>query len=298
MAQNSNYSRYQLAATLVLLGIIIALALFMMFDERDTVEITINPPLPTATHTAIPPTGSPTPSLTPAPITVYITGAVANPEQLIDLPQGSRAEDAINAAGGALDDADLSGVNLAQVLQDGDLVHVPSVNSVSNDTPTPNTPTRLELNTATQADLESLPGIGAATAQNILAYREANGDFATLEDLQNVSGIGEATVENLRAYLMVNGQIPEAEPTMIPTAEPQPDMTEESEQSTTDLININTATQTELETLPGIGASKAADIIAYREANGNFASIDDLVNVSGIGEATVENLRALITIGE
>ena len=61
-------------------------------------------------------------------------------------------------------------------------------------------------------------------------------------------------------------------------------------------ININTATQAELETLIGIGPAKAADIISYREENGDFGSIDEIVNVKGIGEATLENMREYITV--
>jgi len=72
----------------------------------------------------------------------------------------------------------------------------------------------------------------------------------------------------------------------------------ESIEDQSDKININTADETELDKLPGIGPVKASDIIAYREENGGFGSIEELKNVSGIGDKTFENLKDLVTVGE
>jgi competence protein ComEA len=182
------------------LGLMIVVALaYLLLNQDEPVTITINPPPPTATHT---------PTETPAPLEIYVTGAVVQPESRHSLPQGARVEDAIAAAGGITEDANLTGVNLAQLLRDGDQVHVPSTvsaeaPSVDAEVPTPNAPRLLNINTATQAELETLPRIGPSTAQAIIEYRDANGPFVTIDDLVEVPGIGPATLENLRELISV-----------------------------------------------------------------------------------------------
>lgn len=68
------------------------------------------------------------------------------------------------------------------------------------------------------------------------------------------------------------------------------------EEKSTSLVNLNTATEADLQTISGIGAKRATDIIAYREANGGFKSVDDLNNVSGIGDKTMESIRPYVTV--
>ncbi len=141
---------------------------------------------------------------TPGQYTVYVTGAVARPETLVALPSGSRVQDAIEAAGGATDDADLARVNLGQVLNDGDLVYVPSREGETVETPTPNHPPLIHINTATAEELEQLPGIGPSLASAIVAYREEHGPFRSLEELDNVPGIGPAKLEAMRDLVVVD----------------------------------------------------------------------------------------------
>lgn len=158
-----------------------------------------------------PPRGQPIrllPAPTPTWIQVHVTGAV-NQAGVISLPPESRVQEAIRQAGGALPEADLQALNLARVLVDGEKIDVPSTyeapatrsdgfadNSLSTGFP-------IHLNTASQAELESLPGIGPVTAQEILAYRAQNGPFASIEDLQKVPGIGEKTFEGIRELVTV-----------------------------------------------------------------------------------------------
>ncbi len=174
----------------ILLGIVGAAAL-LISTQPQPVQITINPPVPTSTAF---PTG------TPAPITVYITGAVAEPEQTLTLPSGSRVQDAIDAAGGMTETADLELVNLAGILRDGDQVHVPEQNQEVA-LPTASGGGIVHINTATVEELDTLPGVGPALAERIIAYRDANGAFTSLEDLDNVEGIGPALIGELQGLI-------------------------------------------------------------------------------------------------
>ncbi len=139
---------------------------------------------------------------TPGSYTIYVTGEVAQPESIITLPPGSRVEDAIRAAGGATTNANLSLVNLAQALRDGDLVYVPPLAGDAIETPTPNHPPVVNVNTATAEELDTLPGIGPALAQAIVEYRTQNGAFTSLSDLDNVPGLGPAKLEALRELVV------------------------------------------------------------------------------------------------
>jgi competence protein ComEA len=194
----------------IIIGLVLAIALLagtyaLLNQESPSTTVEILPPNPTATDL---------PTETPSPIEVYVVGAVNEPQARLTLPHGSRVEDAIEGAGGALNIANLSAVNLAQILHDGDMVFVPSVDdnvpaeTVGEEseiiTPTPNAPRIININTATVEELVTLPGIGETRANDIIAYREANGPFVTVDDLVNVSGIGEGTLETLRPLISVS----------------------------------------------------------------------------------------------
>lgn len=181
----------------VVIVIAIIVGSWVLLSTRPaTVEITINPPIPTATAA---------PTATREPITVYITGAVANPQTTLTVPYNSRVQDAIDAAGGLTDDANLDLVNLAGIVRDGDQIHVPMISETTetstNALPTPSGGGIIFINSATQAELETLPNVGPALAQRIMEYRDANGGIANLADLDNVSGIGESTLAELEPLI-------------------------------------------------------------------------------------------------
>ncbi|NHN44883.1 ComEA family DNA-binding protein [Chryseoglobus frigidaquae] len=152
----------------------------------------------------------------PPVVVLHVLGAVVEPG-IVELPPGSRVVDAIAAAGGPTDEADLAAVNLARVVVDGEQLRLPAV----GEAPAAGVPGagpgsgsggagpgsgsasvaadgRININTADAAGLEQLPGVGPAIAARIIAWREQNGPFRSVDELTAVSGIGEKTLDGLR----------------------------------------------------------------------------------------------------
>lgn len=147
---------------------------------------------------------SPSPMATPAQLAVYVTGAVVSPG-VYYLPEGSRIEEALQAAGGATADANLNRVNLARRVRDEDQIFVPKVGEESPLVP-PGSYSEggpININTASTAELEALPGIGPTLAQRIVDYREAHGPFAAIEDVTNVRGIGEGLFNEISDLICI-----------------------------------------------------------------------------------------------
>lgn len=188
--------------TLGIVGALIAVSLgAVALRAQPAAPIVVEPPPPTAT---------PGPTVTPGPISVYVSGAVAQPE-VYTLPPDAIVRDLIEAAGGTAPDADLDHLNLAHPLADGEHVHVPVVGEeptpapltegqTGEDEPTLTGP--LNINTATAAEFELLPGIGPVIAERIAEYREAYGPFTSVEQLQNVAGIGPSKYDAIRELVV------------------------------------------------------------------------------------------------
>jgi len=156
--------------------------------------------------TATPPP-SPAATPTPRPLRVYVSGAVTRPD-VYTLPPNSIVKDALLAAGGPAENADLDRINLALPVSDGQQVYIPRLGEENLPVQPPSAQrapdSKININTADLATLVTLPGIGPALAQRILDYRQANGPFARIEGIMDVPGIGEGTFEKLRDLITTN----------------------------------------------------------------------------------------------
>ncbi len=158
-----------------------------------------------------------------AKIVVHVSGQV-NQEGIVELEQNCRVSDAIEKAGGLKEDADISNINLAEILEDGTKIYIPKKGELEQNTSVDNSNfqgsgtqtssssktynnstknTIVNINTASQTELETLPGIGPSTALKIINYRKENGKFKTIEDIKKVSGIGDAKFEKIKALIKV-----------------------------------------------------------------------------------------------
>ncbi len=145
-----------------------------------------------------------------------------------------------------------------------------------------------DVNSASAETLRRVRGIGPAKARAIIAYREQHGPFGTLDDLARVRGIGPATVENFRraGFCVLGATSSTRRSDNLPVVAGG-----SSAAPNTNCVDINTANAAALERVSGIGPAKARAILEFRETHGAFQSLDALVNVRGIGPATLENFR-------
>lgn len=139
-------------------------------------------------------------------IAVQIDGAVATPGTY-RLPGGARLDDLVGRAGGLTSEADVTSVNLAARVGDGEAVRIPARSTSMPTHPAAGTATaaaRININTASMADLERLPGIGPVLSERIVAYREANGPFTSLDQIAEVDGISTGLLEELRPMITLD----------------------------------------------------------------------------------------------
>lgn len=145
----------------------------------------------------------------PVSVFVHVTGCVKNPG-LYELSEGARVKEAVDAAGGFTETASTESINLARVITDGEqIVVADKTNTITpssqpgSGAPETASEGKISINTASEEELMELDGVGEATAQKIIAYREENGGFKTLEDLMNVSGIGEKKFEGMKDQIVL-----------------------------------------------------------------------------------------------
>lgn len=156
-------------------------------------------------------------------IVVHITGEINYPGVVV-LKEGARVVDAIEAGGGETDEADLSSLNLAYMLSDGEKIYVPNKEETSqesqereyitsakdnseqseNGAKSTGTNFKININTAKQEELTQITGIGESTAKKIIEYRTQNGKFKSIEDIKNIPGIGDSKFNAMKEEITVN----------------------------------------------------------------------------------------------
>jgi competence protein ComEA len=147
---------------------------------------------------------SPTPVPSPVQLAVYVTGAVLNPG-VYYLPEESRVQDALDAAGGPTSEADLDRVNLAQRVHDEDQIHFPEVGEemIPSTSAGGSGEDLIDINTASAGELDELPGIGPTLSQCIIDYRETHGPFGAIEEIMDVQGIGQGVFADIEELITV-----------------------------------------------------------------------------------------------
>jgi competence protein ComEA len=149
---------------------------------------------------------------------------------------------------------------------------------------------RIDINTVGEIELDRLPGVGPALARAILTYRQREGPYWDLGELERVPGLGSTTVRRLAPYTTLpaagDGGLPGAGVGRSRPASPPGAA----------VVDLNRASVGELDALPGIGPARASAIVRWRGEHGSFRTVDDLLEVPGIGPATLERLRALVGV--
>ncbi|MCL4266657.1 MAG: helix-hairpin-helix domain-containing protein [Anaerolineae bacterium] len=191
------------------LGIVVGVGALTMLNRVQPAPIVIQPP---------PPTHTPAPTGTAAPIHIYVNGQVVAPA-VYTLPPDSIVQTAVTAAGGFTAQANTAVVNLAQPLSDGMQIYVPAVgeavsapitaaepaaSNAGTDSLVATANNRININTATLDQLDTLPGIGPSTAANIIQHRENNGPFVSIEAIMDVSGIGETRFAQIKDLITID----------------------------------------------------------------------------------------------
>jgi len=199
------------------------------------------------------------PGRDPALVTVYVTGDVAR-AGVYSLPSGSRAVDALKAAGGASGGADLVTVNLAEPLTDGEEIVVPAIGAEPPDGAAASAPRGRRTDAARRTKKRHRKHRSHHAAASTDAA--ASADAATSTSADAAASTGSAATEN---------------------------------DAPTETIDLNSADENELETLPGIGAALAERIVAFRELNGPFGSPDDLLDVGGMTQGRLDAIAPYVT---
>lgn len=215
----------------IILIILVIIAYYYLYLKNSTEEIS-NQDLEVNNTQASNQTNE-TEKETEETIVVHISGAV-NIEGIVELEAGSRIANAIEKAGGVKENADMTDINLAYPLEDGMKIHIPTkeeteanknnenmidesyiisssggvsskedTNSTQGSSSTSTSSKKVNINTATQEELDTLPGIGPSIASKIIDYREQNGKFNSIEEIKEVSGIGDAKYEKIKDSITI-----------------------------------------------------------------------------------------------
>jgi competence protein ComEA len=207
------FARNHLGALVVVLVVGVLFA-FMQFSRARSESVPVATTPAQASADASPSGAVSAPVSPEAQIRIHVLGAVNTPG-VVALPSGSRVEDAIRAAGGLRTDADPGQLNLAAALQDGQQIVIGtrgqpagqvnggSAGAAQTGGSAGVTSGKISLNSATEAQLESLPGVGPVMAGKIVAYRQQNGPFTSVDQLKEVKGIGDKTFAQIKDHVQL-----------------------------------------------------------------------------------------------
>jgi competence protein ComEA len=216
---SNRLERYRGYILVTVINLVILGGVIFLLRRPPQPELIVTLPTPTATSI---PTATPLPTPTPRPLRVYVSGAVTNPD-VYELPVGSIVKDVIEAAGGATSKDGLECINLALPVADSQHIYVPkrceetpTVNpmmmpsvTVTSSLSKPTTPSvrlsveaegKININTASQSEIETLPNIGPSKAQGIIENRP----YDSIEEIQKVPGIGEGTFQKIKDLITVD----------------------------------------------------------------------------------------------
>jgi competence ComEA-like helix-hairpin-helix protein len=155
---------------------------------------------------------------------------------------------------------------------------------------------RVDLDTAAVDELARLPKVGLGLAKTIHAYRQAHGSFGSLEVLDRVPGVGPGLLKTLGPHVSFSGAAAAGTAASRQGTGPCAGITATRPLCSAVPLNLNTATATDLDSLPGIGPAKAAAILQYRERHGAFVALEQLAEVPGFGVGAVARLRDRVTV--
>jgi competence protein ComEA len=190
MGQRSQITMLTVAVASLALGAMLAFAVILVYDRESAPEIIIDDPR------------------TGGAMVVSVQGAVATPG-VYQLSGDARLKNAVDAAGGTTENADLASINMAERIYDEQEIDIPAKQAQSQGliagtiAPTAATASLININTASAAELDTLPGIGETYAARIIAYREEHGPFKSVDELAQVDGISLAMVDELRPLITV-----------------------------------------------------------------------------------------------
>ena len=165
---------------------------------------------------------------------------------------------------------------------------------------------RVNVNEADERELDRLPGVGPALARSIVEDRRRNGPFNSLSDLERVPGLGSSKVARLEPHVALPTGAPMAGTREAAEAVhsgrargagPTPEVSHAVGRGAASRLDLNRASVSELQALPGIGPARAEAIVRWRDEHGRFRRVEDLLQVPGVGPATLERLKPLIVAG-
>ncbi len=209
------YQTYEKHIKIAVIALVVVTALLLFGGNGEKEEVVVQPPGETQTEEVIETTetteGDKEQTTQVSELIVDISGCVKTPG-VYEISDGTRLHSVIEMAGGLTKDADIDAINQAELVTDGQKILIPAKVDTPNDGGTGVasgdvmnglTNSKININQADSTALQEIPGVGPATADKIIQYRDDNGRFQTIEDIKNVSGIGEKTFEKMKDKICV-----------------------------------------------------------------------------------------------